>query len=78
MGKTVSKYVKLHKVVISNLKKNESSIKGENAKGASLSRVNGQGSAFGKGILDKTLKAMKGVSHANMWEIMSFEALSFG
>lgn len=31
-----------------------------------------------KAILDKNLKKMNEVSHANIGEVMSFEALSFG
>lgn len=47
--------------MVSNIK-NKSRIKGENERGASLSRVNGQGPVFEKVILDKNPKAMKGVA----------------
>lgn len=46
-------------MVISNIKENKSSIKGESDRSASLNRVNGQGSLFEKVTLDKNLKKKK-------------------
>lgn len=53
------KCINLCQVVISNIKENKSSIKGESDRSASLNRVNGQGSLFEKVTLDKNLKKKK-------------------